>query len=403
MTAITNQHIAIIRSRSSELLPTAIRIRRELHMNPELSYREENTALFIVRQLENAGIKYIPGITGTGIIATIEGAGSDGPVVALRAEMDALPVSEQNNIPYKSVNSGVMHACGHDAHMAMLICAGILLKELSHLFNGKIVLLFQPGEELLPGGASLMLKEGTLRRLKPDAIIAQHVLPEMETGYTGFRPGRYMASNDEIYISVKGRGGHAALPGESTDQVTAAAELVSMMKDNIPSDDAGNPVVLGIGKFIANGATNVIPEKVLIEGTLRTFDQTIREKAHNTIQSLSGTVAAKYKVTIDTEIRHGYPVLFNDPDLTGMGQKVAAAIRGAERVTELPLRMSSEDFAWYSKEFPVLFFRTGVRKKDADIRPLHTANFDIDENALENGLATITAIALEAMLTLKRG
>lgn len=403
MTAITNEYIALIRRRSSELLPTAIRIRRELHMNPELSYREENTARFIARQLDNAGIQYIPDISGTGIIATLDGTGSEGPVVALRAEMDALPVNEQNNISYKSINSGVMHACGHDAHMAMLICAGLLLRELSHLFSGKIVLLFQPGEELLPGGASLMLKEGTLRRIKPDAIIAQHVLPEMETGYTGFRPGRYMASNDEIYISVKGKGGHAALPGESTDQVTAAAELVCMLKDNIPSDDADNPVVLGIGKFIANGATNVIPEKVMIEGTLRTFDEVIREKVHNTIQSVSGTVAAKYKVTVDTEIRRGYPVLFNDPGLTGMGEQVAAAVHGTDRVTQLPLRMSSEDFAWYSKEFPVLFFRTGVRKKDSDIRPLHTAAFNIDEKAMENGIATIVAIALEALLTLKRG
>lgn len=372
-------------------------------MNPELSYREENTAHFIARQLDIAGIQYITGIAGTGIIATMEGAASDGPVVVLRAEMDALPVNEQNDISYKSINSGVMHACGHDAHIAMIICAGIMLRELSHLFSGKIVLLFQPGEELLPGGASLVLREGTLRRIKPDAVIAQHVLPELETGFTGFRPGRYMASNDEIYISVKGRGGHAALPGESTDQIAAAAELVYRLKENIPSDDTNNPVVLGIGKFIANGATNVIPEKVMIEGTLRTFDEVIRGKVHKSIETISGNIAAKFNVTVDTEIRHGYPVLFNDPELTKMGRQVAAAVHGADKVTLLPLRMSSEDFSFYSKEFPVLFFRTGVRKHGSEIRPLHTSGFNIDEKAMENGIATIAAIALEALLTLKRG
>lgn len=372
-------------------------------MNPELSYREENTAGFIARQLDNAAIQHITGIAGTGIIATLKGSGSDGPVVVLRAEMDALPVHEQNDISYKSINSGVMHACGHDAHMAMIICAGILLSELSHLFSGTLVLLFQPGEELLPGGASLILREGTLRRIKPDAIIAQHVLPELETGYTGFRPGRYMASSDEIYISVKGKGGHAALPGESSDQVAAAAELVFRLKENIPSDDPINPVVLGIGRFIANGATNVIPEKVMIEGTLRTYDEEIRKKAHKSIQTISGSIAAKFGVTVDSDIRHGYPVLINDPELTAMGQQVAASLHGADKVTLLPLRMSSEDFAWYAQEFPVLFFRTGVRKKDAEIRPLHTASFNIDEKALENGISTIAAIALEALLTLKRG
>jgi amidohydrolase len=403
MTAITEAYINLIRSRSSELLSTAIRIRRELHMNPELSFREENTARFIARQLDNAGIQHTTGIAGTGIIATLEGAVSDGPVVVLRAELDALPINEQNDISYRSITSGVMHACGHDAHMAMIICAGILLRELSHLFSGRIVLLFQPGEELLPGGASLVLREGTLRHIKPDAVIAQHVLPELETGFTGFRPGRYMASNDEIYISVKGRGGHAALPGESTDQVAAAAELVYRLKKKIPSDDANNPVVLGIGKFIANGATNVIPEKVLIEGTLRTFDEGIRSKVHKSVRIISDSIASKFNLTVETEIRHGYPVLFNDPELTGMGQRVAAALHGEEKVTLLPLRMSSEDFAWYSQEFPVLFFRTGVRKKDAEIRPLHTSAFNIDEKALENGIATISAIALEALLTLKRG
>jgi amidohydrolase len=212
-----------------------------------------------------------------------------------------------------------------------------------------------------------------------------------------------MASSDEIYISVKGKGGHAALPEESSDQVAAAAELVCRLKDKIPSDDAINPVVLGIGRFIANGATNVIPEKVIIEGTLRTFDEAIRERAHKSIQTISGTIASRYGVTVETDIRHGYPVLINNPELTSMGQQVAAALHGADRVTLLPLRMSSEDFAWYAQEFPVLFFRTGVRRKGGEIRPLHTAAFNIDENGMETGISTIAAIALEALLTIKRG
>jgi amidohydrolase len=390
-----------IKLRARGLLAEAIKIRRYLHMNPELSFKEHNTAGYVVSYLDDLGLPYIKNIAGTGIIATLKGEGGDGPTIALRAELDALPVNEENNVDYRSQTDGVMHACGHDAHMAMLLSSAILLKELKSYIKGTILFIFQPGEELVPGGASLILKEGTLRMLKPDAIIAQHVLPEMESGKVGFRTGKYMASSDEIYIEILGKGGHAALPGVSTDQVLIASELVCALKSEINNSESENPLILGIGRLIADGATNVIPEKVHIEGTLRTFDESLRNKAHKAIAELCKKIAANYGVEIREEIRKGYPVLINDVNLVNRAIKLSGDIYGSDRVEDLPLRMSSEDFAFYSHEIPALFYRLGVKNPTGLQKNLHTAIFDIDEGAMETGISFMSSLAIDFTNNLK--
>ncbi|MEZ5000154.1 MAG: M20 family metallopeptidase [Bacteroidales bacterium] len=398
---LTGDTIERIISASRKMLNETIAVRRHIHMHPELSFREVNTSEYIASRLKAVGIPFVSGIAGTGIIATIKGKGGRGPAVALRAELDALPINELNRVNYRSQNNGVMHACGHDAHMAMLLGAATILNSMTDCFRGELLFIFQPGEELVPGGATLLLKEGTLRKINPAAIIAQHVLPELTSGKTGFRAGKYMASSDEIYIDIHGRGGHAALPGQTTDQVLIASELVVELKKEVTAYGDNVPLVLGLGKFIAEGATNVIPEKVHIEGTLRTFDEEMRAGFHNIIIDKCEKFSEKYGVKIHPEIRKGFPVLVNDEKLTERAVSVARKVLGEKRVELLPVRMSSEDFAFYSKEFPVVFYRLGVKSATTPSGNLHTPDFDIDEAAMESGMATICAIAIDLVNTLQ--
>jgi amidohydrolase len=400
MSGIDHHHIFLLKEKSRDILNEAIKIRREIHRNPELSYFEHQTADYIANFLKLSAIPFKTGIAGTGIIAVVEGGLGEGPVIGLRAELDALPITEQNVSDYTSKNSGVMHACGHDAHMAMVLASAKILNEINHLFKGKFIFIFQPGEELAPGGASLVLEHGYLRSLQPSVIIAQHTLPEMIAGNIGFKGGKYMASSDEIYINIKGTGGHAALKGLSTDQIRIASELVVNLKEKADSLETDLPLVLGIGRFIASGATNVIPETVHIEGTLRTFDERTREIFHSVIRDTCTEVATKYGVSIDPEIRKGYPVLTTDVKLTEKAQSVAKMVLGDNRVEELPLRMSSEDFAFYSLEFPVIFYRLGVKSPETEPRNLHTPTFDIDESAMETGILILCSLAIEMANTL---
>lgn len=400
MTGITDDHIGLIRSKSKDILKEAISTRRHLHRYPELSFKEYNTSDYIADYLNRLDIPFVRGIAGTGIIATIAGEMGSGPAIGLRAELDALPVTENNQSEYKSASNGVMHACGHDAHMAMLLASASILRSMTGSFRGKFILIFQPGEELVPGGASLIIKEGTLGRIKPAAIIAQHLLPELDSGKVGFKAGRYMASSDEIYIDIKGTGGHAALPGQSTDQVLIASDLVCRLKENVRQRSGDLPLVLGIGKLIADGATNVVPEKVHIEGTLRTFDEEIRSENHNAIIETCQAVADQYSVSITPEIRKGYPVLVNDSLLTSRAQSLAERLHGKDNVEELSLRMSSEDFAFYSIEYPVLFYRLGVKKEGTTPRNLHTPDFEMDEAAMETGILTLCALAVDLVNSL---
>jgi amidohydrolase len=372
-----------------------VAFRRHLHQHPELSFKEFQTTAFIQDALSKAGIGFQAGVAGTGILAEIEGVNA-GRTVALRGDMDALPIQEENTCDYRSVNQGVMHACGHDVHSTCLYGAAIIIQSLRNRINGKVQLVFQPGEEKLPGGAKLMLEAGLFKEKKPDALFALHVLPSMPSGKLGFRPGLYMASADELYFTVKGKGGHAAMPHQVNDPVVAAAQFITALQ-TIASRLAppGIPTVLSIGKVVAQGATNVIPEKVELEGTFRTMDEAWRAKAHEHIHKIAKNCGEMCGVSIDVRIEKGYPVLVNHPEITEKASRIAADLLGDTNVQQLEMRMTSEDFAWFAQEVPACFFRLGTAGADGEFTSgLHTATFDIDERALVTGTAAMAAMAL---------
>jgi|WetSurMetagenome_2_1015567.scaffolds.fasta_scaffold01851_4 amidohydrolase len=375
--------------KSSDLKDEVIRLRRHFHKHPELSYEEFETSSFICNWLKENNIPFRKGIGGTGIIGIIKGNTPEKKVIAIRAEMDALPVSERNTTDFASINPGKMHACGHDAHMAMLLGTASLLNGIRDKFRGTILLIFQPGEEKSPGGAKLMIESGELNNPKPDIVIAQHVLPELDTGKVGYKTGRYMASCDEIYITVTGKGGHAALPGLTTDQVYIASTLVIRLKDRMSEQQAINriPTVLGIGRISGEGATNVIPEKVEIAGTFRTFDEKWRAGGLELVKLVSAETAEEFSVKIEVNIAEGYPVLINDDNLTTQAIELSKELLGKDNIESFDVRMSSDDFSFYSALSPSLYFRIGMKKKGSEMRKLHTADFDIDEDGLETGVA----------------
>ena len=291
------------------LYPEILEIRRYIHRHPELSFHEHKTAEYICRVLGKEKIAYRQGIAGTGILAGIEGRG-DGKIIALRADMDALPIQEENKTDYRSVNDGIMHACGHDVHMACMIGAARILNHLKDRFPGKVKIVFQPAEEKAPGGARLMLDEKLFGEEEPDLMIAQHVYPVMETGRTGFRAGKYMASSDEIYITVSGKGGHAAMPHKTTDSVLIASHILVALQQIVSRyAEASTPTVLSIGKVVANGAVNVIPAEVRMEGTFRTMDEVWRKEAHSRMIHMSRSIAESMGASCEFRIVEGYPVL----------------------------------------------------------------------------------------------
>jgi amidohydrolase len=381
------------------LLPEIIETRRHLHRHPELSYCENDTSAYISGILRDKGIEHITGVAGTGIIGVIEGGLSgQGMTAALRADMDALPVTEDNISSYCSINNGVMHACGHDAHMAMLVGAAGIINRLRAGFSGRALLIFQPGEEKAPGGAKLITDSGILDNYKPDIFLAQHVTPDLPSGTAGICAGPAMASCDEIYITVTGKGGHAARPSDYTDQIRIASELVIRLKDLIEKASPGQaPTVLGIGRIVGMGATNVIPEKVEIAGTFRTFDEKWRQAAKDLMLVTAAGLAAEKGVQIDLKIVEGYPVLVNNSDLTRRAASLCEKLLGSDMVRDIDPRMGSEDFSFYAEKYPSLMYRLGVTKKGDTARQLHTSTFDIDESAMATGTAILAWLALNMM------
>lgn len=381
-----------ILNESSLLKDEAVRLRRHFHKYPELSFNEFRTATFIEDYLSRNGIEFRKGIAGNGIIGRIDGKKKGGKVIAVRAEMDALPVNEVNETEYKSTIPGVMHACGHDANMAVLLCAARILERNRNDFGGTALLVFQPGEEKAPGGARLIIESGALNDPKPDIIIGQHALPELETGKAGYKPGQYMASSDEVYITVKGKGGHAALTELITDQIFIASKLIVKLKEKISvrQSEKKIPTVFSIGKIKGEGATNVIPEKVEMEGTLRTFSEAWRAEVKKIIRDLSDETAAEFGVETDVSFGEGYPVLFNDEKLTERAIELSTELLGGENIEVYSgLRMSSDDFAFYSGLAPSLYFRYGIKEKEKPLRKLHTSDFDIDEKGLETATGNL--------------
>jgi amidohydrolase len=374
-----------------------VAVRRHLHAHPELSFAEHETGKYIAGRLEALGIEVRRGIAGTGVIGVLLGAGP-GPVVCLRADIDALPIQEAEGAPYRSQHPGVMHACGHDAHTAMVLAAGSILHRLRGSWPGTVLLLFQPGEEKIPGGASLVLQEGALADPAPGAIIGQHVTPELEVGKVGFHAGPFMASSDELYLTVKGKGGHAAQPEKLVDPIQMAARLLIVLQDEFRAWKKDNPLVLGFGRVIADGATNVVPDEVKIAGTLRTFDEGLRAEAHAWLRQKADSLCRSHGGSCEVEVRIGYPVLVNDAALTARMRTAAEAFLGAEQVVEMPRRMGSEDFAFYTQVMPGCFFRLGTGNPKKGPAPgLHTPTFNIPEEAMAIGTGMLVWGALEEL------
>lgn len=373
-----------IKEISTNLFDETQKNRRHLHANPELSFEEFETSAFVVSKLEEWGIPYRSGIAGTGIEAIIEGKNPNKKTIALRGDMDALPITEESDKTYKSTNEGVMHACGHDVHTSSLLSSAYILNQVKGDFEGTIKFIFQPGEEKIPGGASLMIKEGILKSPTPKCIFGQHVMPLIPAGKVGFRKGMYMASADEIYVTVKGKGGHGALPDMNIDPVLIASHIIVALQQIVSRvADPKTPTVLSFGKVTAKGATNVIPDKVEIEGTFRTLDEPWRAKAHEKMKKLAEGLAESMGGSCDFEVRRGYPFLKNEPELTTRAIEAAKKYMGEENVVDLDIWMAAEDFSYYSQEVDACFYRLGTRNEAQNIvSGVHTPTFDIDESAL---------------------
>jgi hippurate hydrolase len=387
-----------IQEKARRYFPEVQAIRHHIHANPELSFQEHNTSAFIAAQLDAIGITYTK-MAGTGIVALIEGNNPGKRCIALRADMDALPIQELNETKYTSKNTGIMHACGHDVHTSCLLGAARIMHDLRHEWEGTMKLIFQPGEEMHPGGASIMIQEGVLENPKPDAIFALHVYPHLPSGTIGLRPGQYMASADEIYITIEGKGGHAALPHQTVDPISIAALVITGLQQVISRK--GNPLipsVLTFGKIQGGFATNVIPDKVELLGTFRTMNEPWRAEAHKWIKDFTEQTCAAYGAHAAVDIPPGYPSLFNNPRLTAMTRKWAVAYLGESNVHELDLRMAGEDFSFYTHHVPGCFFRIGTSKEGTSFTaPVHNAHFDIDEDALKTGMGVMAWCAINAI------
>jgi len=387
-----------IKQLAQSIHASVIETRRHLHAHPELSFQEHETSAFVKSYLDKLGISYQP-MAGNGLVALIKGNKSSDMVVALRADLDALPITETNDVPYKSINTGVMHACGHDVHTSSLLGTAKILTELKNEFGGTIKLIFQPAEEKLPGGASLMIKEGVLENPKPQAVIGQHVMPFIETGKVGFRPGKYMASTDELYVTVHGKGGHGAQPSQNIDPVLIAAHIIVALQQIVSRNaDPKLPTVLSFGKVIANGATNVIPNEVFLEGTFRTMDEEWRAEAHRRMKKMAEGIVESMGGTCDFKIVNGYPFLINEEKLTEQLRGFAGEYLGKENVVDLDIWMAAEDFAYYSQVADSCFYRLGTRNEAKGIvSSVHTPTFNIDEEALELSTGLMAYLALKRL------
>ena len=386
-----------IKALAKEFAPAQIAVRHHLHANPELSYQEFKTAAYVKAQLLEMGIASEEKAT-TGLVAIIEGKNPGSRVMALRADMDALPIQEQNDVPYKSTVPGVMHACGHDVHTTILLGAAKILMATKDSWEGTVKLFFQPGEEKNPGGASYMIRDGALQNPAPEAIVALHVHPGLDTGKLSFRKGRVMASADEIYMTIKGSGGHAASPHLAADTILIASQVIISLQQIISRNrNPVSPSVLSICSVQGGNTTNVIPTEVKLMGTFRAMDETWRYKAHELITKTAKGVAESVGAEIDVLIDVGYPTVDNDPAFTDIAWKLADEYMGAQNVLETEMRMGAEDFGYYTQAIPGCFFRLGVRNEAAGIiHNVHTPHFNIDENAIEIGMGMMAWLGATA-------
>lgn len=383
---------------AEEIFNDVVSNRRHLHANPELSFHEVATSAFVAAKLDELEIPYIR-MADNGLVGLIKGNKPSDQVVALRADMDALPIVEANDVAYKSQNPGVMHACGHDAHTSSLLGTAKILSHIKDDFAGTIKLIFQPAEEKLPGGANLMIQQGVLENPKPQAVIGQHVMPFIDAGKVGFRAGKYMASTDEIYVKVIGKGGHGAQPQQNIDPVIITAHILTALQQVISRfADPKNPSVLSFGKVIANGATNVIPNEVYLEGTFRTMDEAWRADAHIRMKKMAEGIAESMGARCEFNIMKGYPYLINEEKLTYRTKGFAQEYLGNENVLDLDIWMAGEDFAYFSHAADSCFYRLGTRNESRGITSsVHTPTFDIEESALMGSTGLMAYIALRQL------
>ncbi len=388
-----------IQELSKKIYDDVVANRRHLHMNPELSFEEVATSAYVAAKLDALRIPY-QRMADNGLVGLLTGnkAPSD-QVVALRADMDALPILEANEVPYRSQNTGVMHACGHDVHTSSLLGTATILNSMRDEFEGTVKFIFQPAEEKLPGGANLMIQQGVLENPKPQAVIGQHVMPLIDAGKVGFRAGKYMASTDELYVRVKGKGGHGAQPQQNVDPVIITAHILTALQQVVSRfADPKSPSVLSFGKVIANGATNIIPNEVYLEGTFRTMDEEWRKDAHVRMKKMAEGIAESMGATCEFEIRNGYPFLINEEKLTAATRGHAEDYLGKENVLDLDIWMAAEDFAYYSQVADSCFYRLGTRNESRGITSaVHTPTFDVEETALEVSTGLMAYIALKQL------
>lgn len=361
-----------------------IECRRWLHRHPELSQQEYGTMAFVAEKLKEMGLEPKTGIGRTGVMAMIRGKNPDSYCVAMRADYDALPITEDTGLPFASENPGVMHACGHDMHTSSLLGAAKILCQLKEEFEGSVMLIFQPSEEMYPGGAKMMMDDGLFSEVTPDEIYGFHCLPEMECGRVGMRKGKYMASTDELYWTIKGRGGHGATPHMAIDPIVVASHVVVALQQVVSRNASPlMPTVLSFGKMVGEGRTNIIPDEVKMEGIIRTFDPEWRLEAHNRIRKISEGVAESMGAECDLFIDYGYPPVVNNDDCTQMTHDNAVAYLGEENVDWLDMRMTAEDFAFYAQKIPACYFRVGIHVPGTEVTNLHRPNLLVNEDSIE--------------------
>ncbi len=387
-----------IKQAANDIHPVVIANRRHLHAHPELSFFEFETSAFVKSRLDEMNIPW-QSLAGTGVVALIKGDLASDEVIALRADMDALPITETNDTAYVSTRPGVMHACGHDAHTSSLLGTANILQSLKPRFGGTVKLVFQPGEETLPGGASLMIKEGVLDNPRPRAIIGQHAMPALECGKIAIRKGKHMASMDAVYMKIKGKGGHAAQPHQNIDPVLITSHIIVALQQVVSRmANPALPTVLSFGKVIANGAVNVIPDLVTVEGTFRTMDENWRMDAHHRMKKMAESIAESMGATCEINIVRGYPFLINEEKLTARVKGYAEEFLGQDKVVEADIWMAAEDFAYYSQVTDACFYLLGTGKKEKGITSsLHTSTFDIDEEALALSTGLMAYIAVKRL------
>jgi amidohydrolase len=373
-----------IRQLSTDHHAQIVAIRRHIHAHPELSFQEYNTAQFIAKTLRDMGLSVQEGIANTGLMVQIKGKNPSKNIIALRADIDALPIQEENQVSYKSQVDGVMHACGHDVHTSSLIGTAMILDQLKESFEGTIKLIFQPAEEKAPGGAIAMIREGVLQNPAPSVILGQHVSPLIPAGKIGFTKGTVMASTDELYLTIKGKGGHAASPHLAVDPILIAAHVVVALQQIVSRNiDPIKPCVLSICKMAAGEATNVIPEVAHLAGTLRTINEEFRQEAKQRITHLCQSIAQGMGGSCEVNFVQGYPATYNDPVLTTRTMQAAEEYLGAGKVQPMDMCMAGEDFAYFAQQIPGCYYLLGIQNKKMGIDSfVHTPTFNIDEEAL---------------------